>query len=330
MNEIASPLELCSPNQITSDMLEALMHQTIETGRCLQFDVEAINQREANVVPIFRVRFGHFGFKVNRLNPKVIRYFPHSWGQKGRGVDIESFHKGWGELTGTVSINNLTIKSLTPFVYARPNLSDEPMVYDKNTLREWNSVLVVRHPSAFREVVPILHTDEGAKLGRWYSVGPSECPQWKIEWVSVAQSVLQQHSREEILRECHMPVYPLQSDQELVSEFLSASETYMPFHCASVLTATQLRQQLYDTLWCMETHHRVVPRYTKRRLAQWVNRLRIECTHCIGPHLETAMTTTEIVQLYAQRGNPIVRNLLHRSFASTFYIDNPINGGHHV
>ncbi len=312
MNEVPSPFVLHTFNRLTRDMVEHLMRQTLETGRCLQFDIERINRHTHTAEVLFRIRFGYFGFQVNRLTSKKPCSFPDEWGRTGRGVDIGAFLEGWSQL-GVVSINNLSIRALKPFVYSRPRLSTEPMVYDKDIDVEWTSVLVVRHRFAFREVLPICHTDEGSKLGRWYNIGSSECPQWNIEWVSVEPFVLQRYSREEIRRDLHMPAYPLQIDQELVSEFLSASEPYLPCHCPSVLTATQLRQQLYDALWCTEARHRLVPRYTKDRLWQWVNTLRIERAHFAGPQLETAMTTTEILRLYKQRGSPIVQHLLHRS-----------------
>ena len=101
-------------------------------------------------------------------------------------------------------------------------------------------------------------------------------------------------------------------DDELISDFLGATDLYIPPNFVLSLTDNEKLKQLRETLWWMECRNRFVPRFPKWRLHQLLDEITVDQDHFQLPMVETPLTTTEILQRYSRRGNEILRWLTTR------------------
>ena len=301
-----------SPFETDREAFQNLFHRALKTQHRLNFTLEELRctpELTPEITPMFEVTFGHFGFKIRGLTPEARRLVNWVWEPHGRLIDVGAFHDGLSALHGMWMINHL---SFTPIGEHRlrsiPQYS-EPLVC-KDTVQDWFSFLTIRHRFGHPETVP--YKREGGKhlLGRWYRSSIQSA--WRLEWLSIEASQVLQQSRMEWRRDLHVATFPLVDDNELISDFLGATNPYFPPNFVLRLSDTKKVHQLRDALWWMECRSRFVPRFPKWRLHQLFDDITVDKEHLKLQTLKTPLTTTEIMQTYSERGNPILRWLTTR------------------
>ena len=161
----------------------------------------------------------------------------------------------------------------------------------------------------FKETVPYKRQGESHLLGRWYRT--SIQGDWRLEWLDINADKILQQSRMEWRRDLHVAVFPLVEDDELISDFLGATDLYIPPNFVPSLTDSEKLKQLREALWWMECRCRWVLDFQN---GDCINCLMVSLfiTTDFHPMLERSLTTTDILQRYSRRGNDILRWLTTR------------------
>ena len=130
----------------------------------------------------------------------------------------------------------------------------------------------------FRKPYPINDKVGSHLLGRWYRTS-IQCD-WRLEWLNIEAEKILQQSRMEWRRDLHtVAVFPLVEDDELISDFLGATDLYIPPNFVPSLTDNEKLKQLREALWWMECRNRFVPRFPKWRLHQLLDEITVDEDH---------------------------------------------------
>lgn len=305
--------QLYYPFALKKEQLQDLFQQALATGKLLSFTLEKIQGNDAHLIdtePVFLIKFGHFGFQIETHRSQRKNALPIEWQPRGRLIDLDQFCKGWEGLSGSWMLNAL---SFSPLQAQKYKPVPKPKLWNTNPsgAHTYTQVARITHRFGFDEVLPY-HQENGQHyVGRWYQA--EGAASWSLEWFALPETMVPQITQDLVLPAHHMPVYPLEDQNELVSDFLNASALYLPPNYVPCLSPEQKRQQLLDSIWWMETRFRVLPRYPFARLKHHINLLSLEADLFTFPSAQIKlppMTTTEILQTYAQRGNVLLRWLM--------------------
>ena len=301
-----------SPLSVSREELQLIFDRAIQTGRMVTCTLEELSwtpEWNPKITPMFEVKCGHFGLKIRGVTAEVQRKINYNWPIKGRLIDLEELYNELFKPWNMWLLNDVSFTSIGPYRYRELPTCDDPAASSKSYT--WSSILNIRHRYGFEEVTPYIREGNRHLLGRWYRHYAGAT--WKLEWIEVSEMRLSTYSRMEENKDFHSVTYPLMDDDEFVSDFLSSTELYIPPNFVSVMTEKETVKQLRDALWWMECRFRLVPRFPKWMLEQLISQtiLEKECFHL--PMLNESMNTTQILQLYGQRGNPILLWLLTRT-----------------
>ena len=306
-----------SPFETDREAFQNLFHRALQTQHRLNFTLEELSctpELTAEITPLFEVTFGHFGFKIRGLTPEAIRRVNWIWEPHGKLIDFAAFHDGLSEFHGMWMINHLSFTPIGEHRWRSIPEYYEPPVCDEGG-EDWSNLLTLRHRFGHPETVPYQRDNDNHLLGRWYQT--SGQGDWRLEWLSIDADKIIQQSRSEWRRDLHTPVFPLVEEDELISDFLGATDVYIPPNFVPSLTKNEKLKQLGEALWWMECRFRFVPRFPKWRLRQLLEDTTVDQDCFQLPMIETPLTTTEILQLYSHRGNDILRWLTTRPEPST-------------
>ena len=301
--------------EITEENIKSIQQNALATQRVAHFTLERLtisDEIPVQTTPIFRIHFGHFGFKIQDIAPKTKNnpsknwILPEEWSPKGRVIDDASFFKGWEKFFDSWVINELHFQPMGTHQYRevpKPKIPHRDTCYH----HKCTQLLVLSSRFGDREVLPY-HQENGRQyVARWFRI--STDTKWQLEWFALPKITIQLDSIHLTSPKNFAAVYPLKDSNILVSEFLTGSELYLPSNYVPCLSQPQKRRQLLDALWWMETRFRVLPRYPYQRLEQCIHTLTLEGDLFFFPSSLglPPMTTTDILRSYSQRGNPLIR-----------------------